>query len=98
LKEAGISEYVIASTGNVAISYSAYAARARIKLWAFPDQPGSGAKMREVAIYGTQVIKITGSYDQAKQVAAQFARQKGIPQSIWVRARFLHRFDEDHLL
>ncbi|NJN44321.1 MAG: pyridoxal-phosphate dependent enzyme [Anaerolineae bacterium] len=35
LKEAGITEAVIASTGNVAIAYSAYAARAGIKLWAF---------------------------------------------------------------
>jgi threonine synthase len=78
LKEAGISEYVIASTGNVAIAYSAYAARASIKLWAFLTSLVPAAKMREVAIYGTQVIKVTGSYDQAKQVAAQFAKQKGI--------------------
>ncbi len=35
LKEAGITEVVLASTGNVAIAYSAYAARAGIKLWAF---------------------------------------------------------------
>jgi threonine synthase len=34
--------------------------------------------MREVALYGTRVIKITGSYDQAKQVAAKFAKQKSI--------------------
>ncbi|HOD05513.1 MAG TPA: pyridoxal-phosphate dependent enzyme, partial [Anaerolineaceae bacterium] len=32
LKEAGITEMVVASTGNVAIAYSAYAARAGIKL------------------------------------------------------------------
>jgi threonine synthase len=79
LKEAEINEYVIASTGNVAIAYSAYAARASIKLWAFITSTVPGAKMREVAIYGSQVIKVTGSYDQAKQVAAQFAKQKGIP-------------------
>lgn len=34
--------------------------------------------MREVAIYGTQVVKVTASYDQTKQVAAEFARQRGI--------------------
>ena len=78
LKEAGISEFVVASTGNVAISYSAYAARASIKLWAFLTSLVPAAKMREVAIYGTQVIKVTGSYDQAKLVSAQFAKQKGI--------------------
>lgn len=78
LKEAGIGEAVIASTGNVAISYSAYAARAGIKLWAFVTSLVPPIKMREAAIYGSQVIKVTGNYDQAKQVAAEFARQRGI--------------------
>ncbi len=78
LKEAAVTEMVVASTGNVAISYSAYAARAGIKLWAFLTSLVPAAKMREVALYGTQVIKITGSYDQAKQVAEQFARQRGL--------------------
>lgn len=78
LKEAGISEAVIASTGNVAIAYSAYAARAGIKLWAFLTSLVPAAKMREVALYGTQVVKVTGSYDQAKQVAAEYARQRGL--------------------
>jgi len=78
LKEAGITEAVIASTGNVAISYSAYAARAGIKLWAFLTSLVPAEKMREVAIYGTQVVKVTSSYDQAKQVAAEFARQRGL--------------------
>jgi len=78
LKEAGVTEMVLASTGNVAISYSAYAARAGIKLWAFLTSLVPAEKMREVAIYGTQVIKVAGSYDQTKQVAAEFARQRGL--------------------
>jgi threonine synthase len=78
LKEAGVTEMVAASTGNVAISYSAYAARASIKLWAFLTSLVPGSKMREVAIYGTQVIKVTGSYDQAKQIAAEFARKRNL--------------------
>ena len=85
LKEAGIQEFVIASTGNVAISYSAYAARAGIKLWAFLTSLVPAAKMREVAIYGTSVIKITGSYDQAKQVAAEYARHRGLSQDMGAR-------------
>lgn len=85
LKEADIHEFVIASTGNVAISYSAYAARASIKLWAFLTSLVPAAKMREVAIYGTQVIKITGSYDQAKQVASDFAKQRGLSIDLGAR-------------
>ena len=78
LKEAGITEAVLASTGNVAISYSAYAARAGIKLWAFLTSLVPAEKMREVAVYGTQVVKVTASYDQAKKVAAEFAHQRNL--------------------
>ena len=78
LKEAGITEMVAASTGNVAIAYSAYASRASIKLWAFVTSLVPAVKMREIALYGSQVIKVTGSYDQVKQMAAEFARQRGL--------------------
>ena len=76
LKETGITETVLASTGNVAISYSAYTSRAGIKLWAFLTSLVPAEKMREVAIYGTQVIKVTATYDQTKKVALEFARQR----------------------
>ena len=78
LKEAGITEVVLASTGNVAIAFSAYAARAGIKLWAFLTSLVPAEKMREVALYGTQVVKVTASYDQAKKVAAEYARHRGL--------------------
>ena len=78
LKENGISEMVVASTGNVAISYSAYCARAGIKLWAFLTSMVPPDKMREVALYGTQVVKVTGTYDRAKELAAEFARQRNL--------------------
>ena len=76
MKEAGITEAVVASTGNVAISYSAYCARAGIKLWAFLTSLVPADKMREVALYGTEVIKITGTYDQCKELAAAFAQHR----------------------
>lgn len=85
LKEAGITEMVAASTGNVAISYSAYASRAGMKLWAFVTSLVPGVKMREIALYGSQVIKITGSYDQCKQVASEFARQRHLYQDMGAR-------------
>jgi threonine synthase len=85
LKEAGITEMVAASTGNVAISYSAYASRAGIKLWAFVTSLVPAVKMREIALYGSQVVKVTGSYDQAKQVAAEFARQRKLYQDLGAR-------------
>jgi len=85
LKEAGITEMVAASTGNVAISYSAYASRAGMKLWAFVTSLVPSVKMREIALYGSQVVKITGSYDQCKQVASEFARQRKLYQDMGAR-------------
>ena len=85
LKEAGITEMVAASTGNVAISYSAYASRAGMKLWAFVTSLVPAVKMREIALYGSQVIKITGSYDQCKKVASEFARQRNLYQDLGAR-------------
>jgi threonine synthase len=76
LREMGVDEAVVASTGNVAIAYSAYAARAGIKLWAFVTSQVPGEKMREVALYGAEVIKVTGTYDATKAVAARFAESK----------------------
>ncbi len=78
LQEAGLTEMVVASTGNVAIAYAAYAARAGIKLWAFVTSLVPAEKMREIALYGAQVIKVSGTYDETKQVAAEFARQRGL--------------------
>lgn len=78
LKEIGVDELVVASTGNVAIAYAAYCARAGIKLWAFFPSLTPGDKMREAALYGAEVIKITGTYDQTKELAARFAQSKGI--------------------
>jgi threonine synthase len=34
--------------------------------------------MREAALYGAEVIKITGTYDQTKELAARFAKAKGV--------------------
>lgn len=76
MKELGVSEAVLASTGNVAISYAAYGARAGIKIWAFVTSTVPPDKMREVALYGAEVIKVTATYDQTKQVAARFAEHK----------------------
>jgi threonine synthase len=76
MKEMGLSEAVLASTGNVAISYAAYGARAGIKIWAFVTSTVPADKMREVALYGAEVVKVTATYDQTKQVAARFAEHK----------------------
>ena len=56
LYEKDIDEVVVASTGNVAIAYSAYGARAGIHLWAFFPQLTPNDKMREAALYGAEIM------------------------------------------
>ena len=78
MKEAGIKEAVVASTGNVAIAYSAHCARAGIKLWVFVTSSVPPEKMREVALYGSEVIKVACTYEQAKEIAADFSNCKNL--------------------
>lgn len=85
MKEADITELVVASTGNVAISYSAYSSHAGIKLWTFLPSLVPPEKMREIAIYGSEVIKVTGTYDTTKKVAARFALHKNITPDRGIR-------------
>ena len=76
LKEAGVTETVLASTGNVAISYSAYASRAGIKLWAFLTSLVPTEKMREVASYDTQVNQTAATAANSKKLPNEFAGKR----------------------
>jgi threonine synthase len=77
LRARGIENVVLASTGNAAAAYAAYCARADIKLWAFVTSSVPAEKMRELALYDAEVVKVSGTYDQAKVVAANFAERRG---------------------
>jgi len=76
--EADIRECVIASTGNAAVAYAAACARAGIKLWVFMTSLVPQEKLREAALFGAEVIKVSGNYDQTKQIAADFAARRGL--------------------
>lgn len=78
LKAQGITELALASTGNAAAAYAAYCARAGIKLWTFLPSSVPAEKMRELALYGAEIVKTTGTYDQAKEIASDFARRRHI--------------------
>jgi threonine synthase len=74
--ENNIREAVIASTGNAAVAYAAACARAGIKLWVFMTSLVPQEKLREAALFGAEVIRVSGNYDQTKQIAAQFAQRR----------------------
>jgi threonine synthase len=74
--EGGVREAVIASTGNAAVAYAAACARAGIKLWVFMTSLVPQEKLREAALFGAEVIRVSGNYDQTKQIAAEFAGRR----------------------
>ncbi len=78
MADAGIQEAVIASTGNAAVAYASACARSGIKLWAFMTSMVPAEKLREVALFGAEVIKVSGTYDDTKKIAAQFAQRRGL--------------------
>src|SRR5258708_28399392 len=78
LRHEGIRECGLASTGNAAAAYAAYCARAGIKLWVFLTSMVPAEKMRELGLYGAEVVRVTSTYDQAKQVAADLATRRGL--------------------
>ncbi len=76
MRQEEITECVLASTGNAAVAYAAYCARAGIKLWLFLTSLVPSHKMREAALYGAEVVKVSGTYDETKKVASEFAKRK----------------------
>jgi threonine synthase len=78
LQESDVHEMVIASTGNAAVAYAAACAQTGIKLWVFMTSMVPPEKLREVALFGAEVIKVSGTYDQTKQIAAEFAQRRNL--------------------
>ncbi|HMU93858.1 MAG TPA: pyridoxal-phosphate dependent enzyme [Anaerolineales bacterium] len=78
MNENNIREAVIASTGNAAVAYAAACARAGIKLWVFMTSLVPQEKLREAALFGAEVIRVSGNYDQTKQIASQFAQRRNL--------------------
>lgn len=78
LKENNISEYVVASTGNVANAFAYYMAKAGISLTAFIPQDALEMNGAGVSCYGQKVFRVNNDYHQAKKVAADYAKKYGI--------------------
>ncbi|MCL2683408.1 MAG: pyridoxal-phosphate dependent enzyme [Bacteroidales bacterium] len=78
LRETGISEYIVASTGNVANTFAYYMAKAGISLTAFIPQDALALNGAGVSCYGQKVFRVNHDYHQAKKVAAEYAKKYGI--------------------
>ncbi|MEN8137964.1 MAG: pyridoxal-phosphate dependent enzyme [Bacteroidota bacterium] len=81
LKEHGIKQYVVASTGNIASAFSHYLAKAGINLAVFVPENALKANVAEVSAHGQKIFRVKGDYAMAKKVAADYAKKNGILMS-----------------
>lgn len=78
LKENGIKEYAVASTGNIANAFAHYLAKADISLSVFIPNDALMANEAEVSSYGQRVNRVGGDYAKAKEIAAEYSEKYNI--------------------
>lgn len=74
LKENGVKEFCIASTGNIANAYAHYLAEAGISLAVFVPEDALIANQAEVNSYGQKLFKVKGDYSVAKEVCLAYSK------------------------
>lgn len=66
-----------ASTGNLAASVAAHAARAGISSYVFIPADLEPAKVISTAVYGTHLVSVRGSYDDVNRLCSEIADNYG---------------------
>lgn len=74
-KREGISEIVVASTGNAASSMAGVGAAAGLNITIFLPESAPRAKMVQSLQYGARVIMVAGNYDRAFDLSLEFSRK-----------------------
>jgi len=72
-----------ASTGNLAASSAAHAAKAGIPCYVFIPNDTEHNKIVQIAAYGATILKVDGTYDEANRLAMQVAEEHN-----WIFANF----------
>jgi len=78
LKEHGIKEYVVASTGNTATAFAHYLAKAGISCAIFMPGDAFSDSMAHISTYGQKIFHVQGDYAYAKKVAADYAKKYNV--------------------
>jgi threonine synthase len=78
LKEHGIKEYVVVSTGNTATAFAHYMSRAGVSLSVFLPENALHDSVAHIGTYGQKVFSVKGDYATAKHVAADYAKKFGL--------------------
>jgi threonine synthase len=73
----GLDTVGCASTGNLANSVAAQAARAGLAAWIFIPDDLEQAKIVGTAVYGPRLVRVRGTYDDVNRLCAQVADRFG---------------------
>jgi threonine synthase len=66
----GLSEVVIASSGNAAVSLAAYAQKAKIACHCFVPKDTTVEKKKLIAFFGAKISEVDGNYEQVYRLVA----------------------------
>ena len=75
LKEVGIKEYVVVSTGNTASAFAHYLAKAGVSCSVFVPEDSLPESEAHIGTYGQKLFRVKGDYAYAKKVAAEYAKK-----------------------
>lgn len=81
MKEHGVKEYCLASTGNAGTAYATYLAKAGIKFTCFSPAFVDRDVVDAVKGVGQQMVVSMGSYGDAKTEVAEYAKKNGVLMS-----------------
>jgi len=83
LKHLGVEEVVEDSSGNAAASLAAYSARAGIRAKIFVPAYASPGKLKQIELYGAELVPVPGSRAAAARAAAEAARKSYYASHYW---------------
>ncbi|HUQ42321.1 MAG TPA: threonine synthase [Candidatus Limnocylindrales bacterium] len=75
--ELGLDTIACASTGNLAGSVAAAAARNGLKAFVFVPETTEPGKIASAAAYGAHVVRVRGTYDQVNRLCGRLADEHG---------------------
>ena len=74
--EFGFDTVACSSTGNLANAVAAHAARLGLKAWIFIPSDLEPAKIIGTQVFGANVVRIAGNYDQVNRLCSQIAEER----------------------
>src|SRR5256885_408636 len=80
----GFDRYACASTGNLANSVAAHAARAGVPSMVFIPSDLEPGKVVTTAVYGGDVVAIDGSYDDVNRLCSELTETDGFESTAFV--------------